>query len=160
MIRCFIIAAISLSACQTTGPENFTRPYDSQTATKPGTVLHQSSQELENGFYTVSKSVVNPAGHWEGIGHFSFIYFGKTEICQCSEFDSAFSPDGSYIIYFSNKNDQLELYNTRSKKITVLSEEYIGYPKSADWNFKTATATLYLSQPDNSDPKTLQITLD
>ena len=157
--QAFIIAA-ALTACQTNIPQTIERGNKSIAGAAPGTVIHQSVRELENGFYDVSKSVVNASHHWEGIGHFGYVYFGKTEICQCSEGETAISPDGHYIVYYSNKKNKLKLYNTRSKQISILSEKYIGYPNSADWDVEERTANIYLSQPDGTDPKALQISLN
>ena len=151
---------LSLTACQTNVPETINRGKYAISEAAPGTVIHQSVRDLENGFYDVSKSVVNASDHWEGIGHFGYVYFGKIEICQCSEGQTAISPGGHYIVYYSNKKDKLEIYNTQSKQISILSEKYIGYPNRADWNLKAGTANVYLSQPKGADPIAFPITLN
>ena len=54
--QAFIIAA-ALTACQTNIPKTIERGNKSIAGAAPGTVIHQSVRELENGFYDVSKSV-------------------------------------------------------------------------------------------------------
>ncbi|MEP4052699.1 MAG: hypothetical protein ABJN22_10690 [Litorimonas sp.] len=156
----FVSSIIFLSACQTSGPKDIDVPFDDWGTAKPGTVVSQSSEALKNGFYDVTKSSVNPAGHWEGVGHFGYIYFGKTEICRCSSFDTVTSPDGRYIVYHSNKNKRLELYNTRNKNISALSEGFVGYPRSARWDFKKLSVAIYLREPSGEMGKTLVASLE
>ena len=160
MKQLYTFIAFTLIACQTNVPKTIDLGDKSIANAAPGTVIHQSARALKNGFFDVSKSVVNSSDHWEGIGHFGHIYYDKTEICQCSEFDTAISPNGKYIVYFSNKKGKLELYNTHSKRITILSEKYLGYPNSADWELKAGTANIYLSQPNGTDPIEIPITLN
>lgn len=160
MKKLFVSSIIFLSACQTSGPKNIDVSFDDWGAAKPGTVVSQSSVTLKDGFYDVTKSRVNPAGHWEGVGHFGFIYFGKTEICQCSSFDTVISPDGKYIIYHSNKNKRLELFNTRTKNISALSEKYIGYPRSARWDFTRSSVTINLQEPSGENTRELVASLE
>lgn len=152
MKRLFVLAPLLLAACQSTGPENIDLPYDSVTATKPGAVLHQSSSDLGKGFYDVSKSIVNPADLWEGIGHFSFVYYGKTEICQCYPIDVVISPKGKYIAYYSHQDRQWEIYNTKSKKTSVIPDVAVGFPISAEWNEKNKTLSLSLSGYRDGEP--------
>ena len=160
MKRFIVSGIILLSACQTSGPKNIDVPFDDWDAAKSGTVVSQSSEALKDGFYDVSKSTINPAGHWEGVGHFGYIYFGKTEICQCSSFDTVISPDGKYIVYHSNKNKRLELYNTHTETISALSEKYVGYPRSAKWNFKTLSVVIFLKEPSGKNGKELVASLE
>jgi len=160
MKRLFIIPAILLSACQTAGPKNIDLWEEDLSSFAPGTVIHQSSRELDHGFYDVSKSIVNSAGHWEGIGHFGYVYHGKTKICQCSDGQTVISPNGKYIVYYSNQNDALELYAVDSKKVKVLQDEYMGYPDTAEWSLETNTAIIYLSDSNRPKNKALTISLD
>ncbi len=160
MIRIFILAALMLSACQTSGPKNIDVPIDSWDTAKPGTVVSQSSRKLENGFYHVSKSVINSSEHWEGIGHFGYVYYKKVEICQCVDGQTVRSPNGKYIVYYSNKKNLLELFNTYSKEITLLSDKYIGYPQTAEWDLKTKTAIIHFSGSTGREIKELKISLD
>lgn len=160
VLRLHFLSALLLAACQTGETKNIDRPYDSLTAVKPGTVLQQSSEKLGNGFYDVSKSIVNPSGHWEGVGHFRYIYHNKTEICQCSPYDTVRAPDGTYIVFYSNKRNRLEMFNTRAKEYIILSDEYIGYPQSAEWDLAAGTAIIRLSAPDGGDIQELQISLN
>lgn len=122
--------------------------------------LNPLGGDLGNGFYDVSKSVVNSAGHWEGVGHFRYLYYGKTEVCRCSAYNASISPDGNYVVYHSHKEKQLVIYNTRSKETLALSEDYIGYPKSAEWNIAGKSAIVFLSNPNDESLEELSISLN
>ena len=160
MNRLFIITAILLSACQTAGPKNINLSHKDLSSLAPGTVIRQSSRKLDHGFYDVSKSIVNSAGHWEGIGHFGYAYHGKTKICQCSDRQTVMSPNGRYIVYYSNQNRALELHDTDSNEVKVLQDEYMGYPDTAEWNLETNSAIIYLSDSNRPKNKALTISLD
>jgi len=119
MKRFTVLIAIALSACQTNRPETIERGNNSIAGSKPGTVIAQSIRnDLGNGFYDVSKSVINSAGHWEGIGHFGYLYYGKTEVCRCSVYNTSISPDGTYVVYHSHKEKRLVIY-WRCQKIIL-----------------------------------------
>jgi len=160
MKRVYILIAIILSACQTSGPRTIDRTGDDLSTAKPGTIVVQSiRQDLGNGFYNVSKSVINHPDHWEGIGHFGYLYFHKTEVCKCSVYNTSISPDGTYVVYFSHKTKKLVIYNTRSKDILVLSDKYIGYPKSTVWDLQNKSAVVLLSTPNDELLEKLSISL-
>lgn len=127
---------------------------------KPETVLAQSVNDLGGGFFNVTKSIVNSADHWEGIGHFGYIYFGKIEICRCSAFETVFSPDGKYIVYHSEKNDRLELFSTQSKTISPISEKYIGRPSHAEWYKDNNSALLYLRDSSGENLISINLSFD
>jgi hypothetical protein len=160
MRKLFIFATVFLSSCQTFGPNDINVSFEDWDNAEPGTVVHQSSTKLGNGFYDVTKSIVNSAGHWEGVGHFGYIYHNKNKICQCGKFDTVISPNGKYIVYYSNQNDALELYNTDSKEVTVLQDEYMGYPETAEWSLESNEVTIYLSDSNRPKNEALTISLD
>ena len=161
MKKLYWIGLFLLSACQTSKPATIERTEKSIANAVPGTVLYQSiRQDLGNGFYDVTKSVVNASDHWEGIGHFGYIYYQNTEICQCSKGLSTISPNGEYFVYFSNKSKSLKIYNTKTKETSVLDEGYKGYPQSVDWNIDERTAVITLSSPNGKEVELLSITLN
>ena len=45
-------------------------------------VLSEASKELGSGFREVTRSVENPPGSFEGVGHFRFLYFREQELGQ------------------------------------------------------------------------------
>lgn len=98
----------------------------------PGTVLSEESDDLGNGYRAIRRSVVNPATHWEGIGHFEYVYQGKEELCQCGRNDVAIAPDGKFSLYV-NRDGKLMLYRASDKTRKQLSNTFIGYPKKAEW---------------------------
>ena len=160
MKRFYIILAVLMTACQTSAPKNIDVDFDQWDSQKPGTVVAQSiRQDLGNGFYDVSKSVINHSDHWEGVGHFGYLYFHKTEICRCSAYNTSISPDGNYVVYFSHTKKKLVIYNTQSKETLELSDEYIGYPKSTEWNLEGKSAIISLSTPNDELLEKLSISL-
>ena len=161
MRKLFWEGLILLPACQTSKSATIERTTESIANAAPRTVLAQSiRKDLGNGFYDVSKSVVNSSDHWEGIGHFGYVYYRNSEICQCSPYSTVISPEGKYFVYYSNRRDRLELFDTKTKETSVLQEGYKGYPKSADWILDEKTAVVILSNPVGKDTESLSITLD
>jgi len=158
--RIFILITLFLSACQTSSPRNIDIDYEKWDSQLPGTVVKQSSEKLEYGFYDVSKSIVNFSSHWEGVGHFGYIYYRNIEVCKCSNYDTVISPNGEFIIYHSQKNNRLEIFKTSSKEVSELSKLYIGYPKSAKWDLNGKTASISLSKPPNEATEEIQISLN
>lgn len=125
MKKFFVIAAITLSACQTNRPETIEWADNDLSKSKPGTVLTQSIRKgLGNSFYDVSKSIVNAPDHWEGIAHLGYIYYKNTEVCQCSQRQRLFR--------------QMELIS------------YIFRTKTIVWKFLTLVRNLSQHSPKNS----------
>jgi len=153
MKRFYIILAVLMTACQTNAPKNIDVDFDQWDSQKPGTVVAQSIND-------VSKSVINHSDHWEGIGHFGYLYFHKTEVCKCSVYNTSISPDGTYVVYHSHQAARLVIYNTRSKETLELSEKYIGYPKSTEWNLEDKSAIISLSTPNDELLEELSISLN
>lgn len=156
----YIILGVLFSACQTTAPKNINIDYDDWGSYEAGTILVQSSEKIRDGFYSVNQSIVNSSDHWEGVGHFSSIFYHKTKICQCSTFNTVISPKGNYIIYYSNARNQLELYDTRSKKTSVISGEYKGYPSSAEWIPEGNTANVILTDGKSNTTHKIRVELE
>ncbi len=103
---------------------------------KPGQVLSEKTINLGNGYKEVHRSVVNPPGHWEGVGHFSYVYFKDKPLCQCSRNEVVISPDGSYAIFAEETDGNLMLLDARNLVSRALTTEFIGLPDSASWDMK------------------------
>lgn len=155
-----IVAFLFLAGCHTAGPKKIYVDFNNWNSQAPGTIVEQTSEALGNNFYEVAQSIVNPADHWEGVRHTTAIFYGNLKICDCNSANTVISPDGKYIVYFSHKLQRLELLNTRSKKTVAVSDKYIGYPKTADWDVVNGTALLRFDQPDGKDVKDIQINLN
>lgn len=100
-----------------------------------GRIVDESFEPIGHDFYDVSRSIENPPSHWEGIGHFGFIFFKQREVCQCSTFDTSLSPDGRYLLFANqSKGGVLEVFDSNSLSTNALSDIYVGYPVSAQWS--------------------------
>lgn len=110
----------------------------------PGTIVSESWKDLKFGFREVARSRVNPPSIFEGIGHFSFVYFRDEELCQCHNSEIAISADGAYAVFTDVTNGKLKLFEASSRKRTDLSSTFIGYPDSASWNITKRQAVVKL----------------
>jgi hypothetical protein len=88
-----------------------------------GQVLHESSRSLGHGFREVTRSVRNPPGHWEGIGHFGYIYYKETLLDQCSSSDFFISPKGQYAIYNNSSTGVVTLFETKTRTTKALTNQ-------------------------------------
>ncbi len=111
---------------------------------RPGQVLDQSSDSLGHGYREVSRSVVNGPGHWEGIGHFSYVYFRRDQLCRCSSSDVVIESSGHYAAYVDSDTRTLMLFNSRTRERVALSEEFVGLPTSGAWDLDSGTVLLTL----------------
>ena len=113
---------------------------------KPGQVLSEVSIDIVNGYREVEREEVNPEGHWEGVGHFVFVYYKEKRVCQCSAEEIAISPSGEFAIYTDVKDGNLMLFIAHSFATRSLSKEYLGYPYEADWNLDQKYAVVRLKK--------------
>lgn len=125
----------------------------------PGTIVAEYSRALGHGFREVARSQVNPPGHFEGIGHFVFIYFENEELCQCGKGEIVISPDGSYAIFSDVNGGLLTLFRTRSRSRKELTKVFLGYPKSATWDLSTERVVVTLERYENGVPSVQTIQL-
>lgn len=56
----------------------------------PGTILSETKRDLGQGYFDVKRSQVNPPGHWEGIGHFGFVFYREQSSANAVRRRSAF----------------------------------------------------------------------
>jgi len=116
-------------------------------ARKPGDVVSDTIRGRKQGYVERARSIVNPANHSEGVGHFTFVYFKKFEVCQCGLSEVVISPRGRYVVFVASAG-VLSVFDSRLLKITQLSEGYVGYPKSVEWNFSGVPLTVSLVEPN------------
>lgn len=64
-----------------------------------GQVPQESTGSLGSGFRIVHRSQVNAPGSFEGVGHFSFVYFGDQLPCQCGSGSFFISPSGASAMF-------------------------------------------------------------
>jgi hypothetical protein len=111
---------------------------------KPGQVLSEKSTDLGKGYREVARSQVNPPEHWEGVGHFVFVYFKEQRLCQCSANDISLSPNGRFAVFVNEQNGRLTLFNAATSTTSSLTDQYVGTPHSADWDLKRGRAVVHV----------------
>lgn len=118
----------------------------SEQSLPPGTVLQERWQDIGFGYREVMRSQVTPPGAFEGVSHFSFVYYKEEELCQCDRYNIVISPDGSLLIYTNVADGKLMLFRSEVRKRIILSNEFIGYPMSATWDFSAKKVTVNLTR--------------
>ena len=112
---------------------------------KPGQILSETSKNLGFGLRIVSREQVNPTGHWDGVGHFSFLYFRDRLLCQCSSGDYSIAPTGEYALFQDGPSGKLLLFNVSRESIKEIISTYIGSPQHFTWDAakNVVTVTFY-----------------
>lgn len=110
--------------------------------TRPGTVISESSKELGFGLREVHRSKVSSPGLFEGVGHFSFVYFRDELLCQCRYTEIMISPDGRYSIFVNSEDGILMLFQSGDRELLPLSQQYVGHPVRAEWTESRVIVTL------------------
>jgi hypothetical protein len=123
-------------------------------AKAPGTVLSETKRDLGGGYVEVRRSQVNPPGHWEGIGHFGFVYFKEEKLCQCSPVEIKISPNGELAVYVDEQSGSLTLFRAATRSRKLLSERYIGHPIAAEWLLSKRLVVLTLENSVNGQSTT------
>ncbi|MBC3767468.1 hypothetical protein [Neptunicella marina] len=93
-------------------------------------VLSEKSKDVGYGFREVSQHVKMPKEHWEGIGHFNFLYFKDVLISQTSDY--LISTDGTFVIFTNGPTGSVQVYYPSLRKTDTL-EQYVkekGIPTS------------------------------
>jgi hypothetical protein len=124
-----------------------------------GQVLHESSRELGHGFREITRSVKNPPGHWEGIGHFAYIYYKETLLDQCSGSDFFISPQGLYAIYNNSSTGVITLFVTRTRTSTALTKSFTGLIDKVEWHESDKSATVYFESSEPGKPPAKPLTV-
>ena len=82
-------------------------------------VLSERSKEVGSGFREVMREETNPPGHWEGVGHFAFLYYKDMQLSRTTIYSIA--PSGRFALYQDGPTGDLVLFEVVSKtKKTVL----------------------------------------
>lgn len=138
-----LLATLVLSGCVvgSNGPQSLE-------GRKAGDVVFEAKRGRKQGYVEIFRSIVNPPTHWEGVGHFSFVYFKKFEICQCSLNEVVISPKGRYLVFVAS-GGQLSVFDSQLSRINNLSEAYIGYPISVEWKFSSTPLVVFVAEPSS-----------
>ena len=134
LLAALITGGFTLGACGAASPS--TKP--------PGTILAEHGHELGFGSNAVSRSQVNSPGSFEGVGHFTFVYFHDEEICQCGASEVAIAPDGSRLLYTDTTTGKLMLFRSDTRARVELTQEFVGYPADATWDLAARKAVVQL----------------
>ena len=121
---------------------------DDPSSWAPGQVLSESRKSLGKGYREVQRSIVNPPGHWEGVGHFSFVYFRDVRVCQCSSDEVVISPDGQFAAYAARGTGALMLFHAPTRRATLLAADAVGSPRAAAWDLRAGTVEIMLRRWD------------
>lgn len=124
-------------------------------------VLQESTGSLSSGFRIVHRSQVNGPGSFEGVGHFSFIYFGDQLLCQCGSGSFFISPSGARAI-FTGAQGVTTLFRTRERTTRALTSGFVSSIGHVEWNEPAGKAMVVFEQlsPGKPAPKPLQVLLN
>lgn len=109
-------------------------------------ILAERSHSLGAGFRFVEREVVNPAGHWEGVGHFSYVYFHDRELCQCSSGGVSVSPSGRFAALQDGPTGKLLLFSVRLNRIVEITKDYVGSADTFAWDEPSGRLTVKFFQ--------------
>lgn len=101
---------------------------------KTGQIISENEETLGGGFKLVNRAIANPPEHWEGVGHFSFLYFHDRNLCQCGPGDFSISPSKRYAIFKDGSTGNLFLFDAQIAYAEKITQEYIGIPQTYTWN--------------------------
>jgi hypothetical protein len=104
-------------------------------------------------YFEIKRSEVNSPGHWEGVGHFGFVYFKEQKLCQCGSGEVKVSPNGKFAVYVDEQNGRLTLFRAETRSRELLSGRYIGHPSVADWKLANRRAVLSIENNLNGQSK-------
>lgn len=141
----FVAFAICFGLCHAQGSDPSTW--------KPGQVLSESSEDMGFGFRLVRRSVANPPGHWEGVGHFDFVYFRGRQLCRCSRAEVSISPSGKYALLQDGPSGKLLLFTVPLNRLAEVTKKYVGSPQKFDWREQDGKATIAFYQGLNNGYK-------
>lgn len=120
---------------------------------KTGQVLSESMQNLGGGFRLVHRAVVNPPEHWEGVGHFSFLYFLDQQLCHCGQGDFSIAPSNRYALLQDGPTGRLLLFNALTERRTEVTANYVGRPQIFRWDEARRSVTVMFYQGLNNGYK-------
>jgi len=156
MKRLFLMAtaALCVGLCHAQPPVPSTR--------NPANILAERSHSLGAEFRLVEREVANPAGHWEGVGHFSYVYFRDRELCQCSSAGVSISPSGRFAALQDGPTGKLLLFSVRLNRIVEITKDYIGSADTFAWDEPSGRLTVKFFQglaPANKNVPPISVAL-
>ena len=101
---------------------------------------------IGNGYSEIHTAEETSDG-WGGIYYGTYVYYKGKPICRCGRDEIAISPKGEYAVYYNLENDKLELFNSKSRKVTTIITENLGYPFGGEWDVGNEKAVIYLDKP-------------
>lgn len=110
--------------------------------------LEESSRPLGRGFREVTRSESLPAGGFESVGHFAFVYFVDTELCQCTASDLFVSPSGRFAVFMEGPSGKVTLFTVQSKSIAPITSSFVGLLASVSWDEASNLATVRFRAAD------------
>jgi hypothetical protein len=123
-----------------------------------GTILFESRRDLGNGYLEIRRSQVNPPGHWEGIGHFDFVYFRDQKLCQCDLGEVQISPQGEFALFVA-RDGRLTLFSAGTKAGRRLTRQFEGTPISAEWQLSQRRVAVTLEKYVDGHSKKSKLTV-
>jgi hypothetical protein len=88
-------------------------------------VISEESKDLGFGFRQVTRSRENSPGAFEGVGHFSYLYYRDLELCQIGTYSLA--PSGRYVAFQDGPSGDVILFIAESRRRLTLQK----YPGAA-----------------------------
>jgi hypothetical protein len=113
---------------------------------KPGQVVAEKATALGAGFKAVTRSIVMPAGHWEGVGHFAYLYFKDRELCQCSSRSFSISPSGRFAVLVDGPSGRVRLFDSTTDNLRDVTKNNVGSPASFHWDEAGKMVTITFHQ--------------
>ena len=128
-------------------------------ATVSAAILEESSRSLGRGFREVTRSESLPAGSFEGVGHFAFVYFGDTKLCQCTASDLFVSPSGSFAVFIDGPSGKVMLFTVQSKAVSSITPSFVGLVAAVSWNEASNLATVQFRAADANGTPPMPMTI-
>lgn len=80
---------------------------------------------------------------FESIGHFGYLYYGNTQLCQLGK--CSVSPSGDYAAYQDGPSGNLYLFHRISGRLTQLTRRYPGFADRFIWHEDQAAVVVRLA---------------
>lgn len=110
-------------------------------------ILSRSSEPIRDGFRHLHVSVRNPPGHFEGIGHFTYVLYGDAPLCQCREGAGLWlSPSGAFAVVMAD-TASADVFDVATRRSTPLSEVLPARIMAVEWNESADEVTLVFDRP-------------
>jgi len=91
-------------------------------ATALAEVISEQSTDVGFGFREVYQQVKMPKEHWEGVGHFRFLYFKDVKLSQTTHY--LISSDGSFVVFTDGPTGNVKVFYP-SSRMSITLEQYV-----------------------------------